>query len=90
MVVSLVGVPAAPQRTENRERRTERAGAKRQTFHGYRAPLRGDGPLSVRLIQQVASAGGADWLIEVAGTLSVARQGAPISQSANQPISWSA
>ena len=30
------GAPLAPQRTE-------RAGAKRQTFHGYRAPLRGDG-----------------------------------------------
>ena len=26
----------APRRTENRERRTERAGAKRQTFHGHR------------------------------------------------------
>ena len=28
---------------ENGERRTERAAAKPQTFHGYGAPLRGDG-----------------------------------------------
>ena len=39
----LWGVPT-PQRTENGEQKTERAGAKRQTFHGYReeTPLRGD------------------------------------------------
>ena len=28
---------------ENGEQRTERAGAKRQTFHGHGTPLRGDG-----------------------------------------------
>ena len=34
------GASGAP---ENGEQRTERAGAKRQTFHGHRTPLRGDG-----------------------------------------------
>ena len=49
---SLVGGGwAAP---ENRERRTARAGAKRQTFPGYRAPLRGDGQGVGRMAQGTA------------------------------------
>ena len=33
----------APRRTENGERRTERAAVKPQPFHGHRTFLRGDG-----------------------------------------------
>ena len=37
-----------PYFLENREQRTERAGAKRQTFHGHRTPLRATGKVVVQ------------------------------------------
>ena len=40
-----------PRRTENREQRTERAGAKRQTFHGHGAPGKratGEAPCKIK------------------------------------------